>query len=228
MSLVLFSCSGKRSGKAKILIFSKTAGFHHESIANGNKAIMQLGSQHDFDVDTTTNADMFNEDTLKQYSAVVFLSTTGDVLDYLQEAAFERYIQAGGGYMGIHAAADCEYDWGWYGRMVGGYFLDHPGINDTFPNVQPGVLHIVDNNFIATKGLPAEWKRTDEFYSYKKLSKETKVVMTIDEKTYHGGKNGDNHPMAWYHDYDGGRAFYTELGHTVESYTEPEYLPNIF
>lgn len=226
-ALVLFSCSGKRSGKAKVLVFSKTAGFHHESIANGNKAIMQLGSQHDFDVDTTTNAEMFNDDSLKKYSAVVFLSTTGDVLDYIQEASFERYIQAGGGYMGIHAAADCEYDWGWYGRMVGGYFLDHPGINDTFPNVQPGVLHVVDKDFIATKGLPAEWKRTDEFYSYKKLSKETKVVMTIDEKTYHGGKNGDNHPMAWYHDYDGGRAFYTELGHTVESYTEPEYLQHI-
>ncbi len=226
-ALVLFSCSGKRSGKAKVLVFSKTAGFHHESIANGNKAIMQLGSQHDFDVDTTTNAELFNDDSLKKYAAVIFLSTTGDVLDYIQEASFERYIQAGGGYMGIHAAADCEYDWGWYGRLVGGYFLDHPGIKDTFPNVQPGVLHVVDKDFIATKGLPAEWKRTDEFYSYKKLSKETKVVMTIDEKTYHGGHNGDNHPMSWYHEYDGGRAFYTALGHTVESYTEPEYLQHI-
>lgn len=223
----LFSCSGKRSGKAKILVFSKTAGYHHESIANGNKAIMQLGSQHEFEVDTTTDANFFNDDSLKKYSAVVFLSTTGDVLDYIQEASFERYIQAGGGYMGIHAAADCEYDWGWYGRMVGGYFLDHPGINDTFPNVQPGVLHVVDKDNIATKHLPAEWKRTDEFYSYKKLSKETKVILTIDEKTYHGGKNGDYHPMAWYHDYDGGRAFYTELGHTVESYTEPNYLQHI-
>ncbi len=224
--LLISSCS-KHDRKQRILVFSKTAGYHHESIANGNTAIQQLGSQNSFIVDTTTDAGMFNEDSLKNYSAVVFLSTTGDVLDYLQEAAFERYIQAGGGYVGIHAAADCEYDWGWYGRLVGAYFLDHPGINDTFPNVQPGVLHIVDSNHLATKNMAPEWQHTDEFYSYKKISKEIKVLMKIDEASYHGGKNGADHPMAWYHDYDGGRAFYTELGHTAASYTEPRYLQHI-
>ena len=224
--LLTFSCS-KKEGKAKILIFSKTAGYHHESIAEGNVAIEKLGSLNNFDVDTTTDAAMFTEDTLKKYAAVVFLSTTGDVLNYLQEAAFERYIQAGGGYMGIHAAADCEYDWGWYGRLVGGYFLSHPGINDTFPNIQPGILNVVDKENIATKFLPAEWKRTDEFYSFKKLSKDTKILLKIDEKSYHGGANGDNHPMAWYHAYDGGRAFYTALGHTKESFSEDNYLKHI-
>ena len=224
--LLTFSCSKKES-KAKILVFSKTAGYHHESIAEGNVAIQKLGSLNNFDVDTTTEAAMFTEDTLKKYAAVVFLSTTGDVLDYLQEAAFERYIQAGGGYMGIHAAADCEYDWGWYGRLVGGYFLSHPGINDTFPNIQPGILNVVDKDNSATRFLPAEWKRTDEFYSYKKLSKDTKILLKIDEKSYHGGANGDNHPMAWYHDYDGGRAFYTALGHTKESFSEDNYLKHI-
>jgi len=167
LSVVLLSCSHKRSGKSKILVFSKTMGFHHESIADGNAAIKKLGAQNNFDVDTTTNADLFNDDSLKQYSAIVFLSTTGDVLDNLQENSFERYIQSGGGYMGIHAAADCEYDWGWYGRLVGGYFLSHPGINDTFPNVQTGVLNVVDQNNISTKHLPKEWKKTDEFYSFK-------------------------------------------------------------
>ncbi len=225
LSLVL-SCS-KRSGNARILVFSKTAGFHHESIPNGNKAIQQLGAANKFDVDTTTNAEMFNDDTLKKYSAVVFLSTTGDVLDHFQEAAFERYIQAGGGYMGIHAASDGEYDWGWYGRLTGAYFLDHPGITDTFPNVQEGVLHVADASSDATKHLPSEWKRTDEFYSFKKMNKDVHVLLTIDEKSYHGGKNGDNHPMAWYHDYDGGRAFYTELGHTAESFSEDAYLKHI-
>ena len=222
-----FSCTNENAGKAKVLVFSKTAGFHHESIADGNAAIAKLGSQNNFDVDTTTNAALFNEDSLKQYAAVIFLSTTGDVLDNFQEAAFERYIQSGGGYMGIHAAADCEYDWGWYGRMVGGYFISHPGINDTFPNVQEGVFNVVDQNNPATQHLPKEWKRKDEFYSFKKLSKETKILLTVDEKTYHGGVNGDNHPMAWYHDYDGGRAFYTNLGHTKESYTEENYLKHI-
>ena len=224
--LTTFSCS-KKAGKPKILIFSKTSGYHHESIANGNEAIQKLGGKNNFDVDTTSDASMFQEDTLKKYSAIVFLSTTGDVLDYLQEAAFERYIQAGGGYMGIHAAADCEYDWGWYGRLVGGYFLSHPGIHDTFPNVQEGILNVVDKENIATKHLPAQWKRTDEFYSYKKINKDTKVILKIDEKSYHGGENGDNHPMAWYHEYDGGRAFYTALGHTKESFTEEPYLQHI-
>ena len=224
--LSIFSCS-KREGKPKILVFSKTAGFHHESIADGNLAIQKLGSQNNFEVDTTSDATMFEDDSLKKYAAIIFLSTTGDVLDYRQEAAFERYIQAGGGYMGIHAATDCEYDWGWYGRLAGAYFLDHPGINDTFKNVQSGVLNIIDSTTAATKHLPTQWKRTDEFYSFKKMNKDVKVIMTIDEKTYNGGKNGDNHPMAWYHDYDGGRAFYTELGHTKESFAEEPYLQHI-
>ena len=223
----IYSCSDKQSGKPRILVFSKTAGYHHESIAEGNVAIEKLGSEHNFDVDTTTDAAMFTEDTLKKYAAVVFLSTTGDVLNNFQEAAFERYIQAGGGYMGIHAAADCEYDWGWYGRLVGGYFLSHPGIHDTFPNIQEGVFTVVDTTNDATKNLPRPWKRTDEFYSFKKLSKETKILLTVDEKTYHGGANGDYHPMAWYHDYDGGRAFYTNLGHTKESFADSLYLGHI-
>jgi len=124
--IVYTSCSNKRSGNPRVLVFSKTAGFRHSSIPNGKDAIIKLGKENGFDVDTTENADMFNEDSLKKYAAVIFLSTTGNVLDYKQEAAFERYIQAGGGYMGIHAASDCEYDWGWYGRMVGGYFNGHP------------------------------------------------------------------------------------------------------
>ncbi|MEP7108109.1 MAG: ThuA domain-containing protein [Ferruginibacter sp.] len=229
LTIVLFaiSCSDKRAGKPRVLVFSKTAGYHHESIADGNVAIQKLGSSNNFDVDTTADASVFDEDSLKKYAAVVFLSPTGDVLDHYQEAAFERYIQAGGGYMGIHAATDCEYDWGWYGRLAGAYFLDHPGINDTFPDIQEGVMHVVDQTNIATKHLPAQWKRTDEFYSFKKLNKDVHVLMTIDEKTYHGGKNGDNHPIAWYHDYDGGRAFYTELGHTKESFKEEPYLKHI-
>lgn len=224
ITLLLFSSCNKRSGDPHVLVFCKTAGFHHESIADGIAAIQKMGAENGFTVDTTTNAEWFTDDTLKKYSAVVFLSTTGDVLNNYQEAYFERYIQAGGGYMGIHAAADAEYEWGWYGRLVGGYFLSHPGINDTFPNVQEAVLTITDQKNNATKHLPHEWKRTDEYYSYKKLNPEVNVIMTIDEKTYHGGANGDNHPMTWYHEYDGGRAFYTALGHTSESYTEEPFL----
>ncbi|MDX5437885.1 MAG: ThuA domain-containing protein, partial [Pontibacter sp.] len=146
----VFSCSDKRSGEPKVLVFSKTSGFHHNSIAAGNAAIMRLGEEHGFLVDTTTNAAMFQEDSLKQYSAVVFLNTTGDVLNNYQEADFERYIQAGGGFVGVHAATDTEYDWGWYGRLVGGYFNGHP-------EQQEAVIKVVDTENAATKHLAKEW-----------------------------------------------------------------------
>src|SRR5215831_14551311 len=228
VACLYFSCSNKRSEKPRVLVFSLTKGFHHESIPDGIAAIQKLGQENGFDVDTTTNPEMFNDSTLKNYSAVIFLSTTGDVLDYREEAAFERYIQAGGGYVGIHAAADTEYDWGWYGRLVGGYFYDHPGIHDSFPNVQQGVYNVVDQTNIATKHLPKQWTRTDEFYSFKKFdSSNVHVLITIDENSYHGGMRMGYHPMAWYHEYDGGRAFYTNLGHTKESYTEPDYLKHL-
>ncbi|MCW9708702.1 ThuA domain-containing protein [Fodinibius salsisoli] len=228
LALFLFiSCSNQRSGKPKVLVFSKTAGFYHNSIPDGLAAIQKLGAEHGFEVDTTTSAEMFTESSLKQYSAVIFLSTTGDVLDRSQEADFRRYIEAGGGYVGIHAAADTEYQWGWYGRMVGGYFDDHPGINDPHPNVQEGTLHIQNTNHSSTEFLPQEWTRTDEWYSYKGFNNNVNVLLTLDEDSYKGGADMGTHPIAWYHDYDGGRAFYTGLGHTKESFTEDEYLKHI-
>jgi cytochrome c len=219
-ALFVISCNSKRAGKPRVLVFSKTAGYRHESIGTGKQAIIKLGQENGFEVDTTENTDYFTEDSLKNYSAVIFLSTTGDVLKGAQENDLERYIQAGGGFVGIHAATDTEYDWGWYGRLVGGYFESHP-------EQQEAVLKVVDGSHISTKHLPKEWKRKDEWYNFKKLSKDVHVLLTIDEKSYKGGKNGDNHPMAWYHDFDGGRAFYTELGHTNESYTEDNFLKHL-
>jgi len=217
--LTITACNTK-SGKPKVLVFTKTAGFHHSSIPAGVDAIYKLGAENNFEVDTTSNAGYFTEDSLKNYSAVIFLHTTGDLLNNYQEADFERYIQAGGGYVGIHAAADAEYDWGWYGRLVGAYF-------DSHPEQQEATLNIVDANDPSTKHLPNPWKRKDEWYNFKNLSKDVHVLIKIDEKSYQGGKNGDDHPMAWYHDFDGGRAWYTELGHTEESFTDPNYLKHI-
>ena len=137
-----------------------------------------------------------------------------------QENAFERYIQAGGGFVGIHAATDAEYQWGWYTRLVGAHFLSHP-------EQQEAVLNVVDKNHISTKHLPDPWKRKDEWYNFKQLNKDVNVLIKIDEKSYKGGANGDNHPMAWYHEYDGGRAFYTALGHVDESYQEENFLKHI-
>ena len=220
--LFLYSCN-KRQGNAKILVFTKTAGYHHASITAGVNAIIKLGHENDFGVDTTSNAEMFTEDTLKKYSAIVFLNTT-DTADVLlnnyQENAFQRYIEAGGGFVGIHAATDAGYHWGWYTRLVGANFNGHP-------EQQQATLHVVDKDNISTKNLPDPWIRKDEWYNFKNLNKDVHVLLTIDEKSYKGGTNGDFHPMAWYHEYDGGRAWYTELGHTDESYSEPNYLNHI-
>lgn len=218
--LIIASCGGSRSGKPRVLVFAKTAAFRHSSIPDGKAAIMKLGEENGFLVDTTEDANYISEDSLKNYSAVIFLHTTGNMLNSYQEADFERYIQAGGGFVGIHAASDAEYDWGWYGRLVGGYFESHP-------EQQDAKLDVVDQSHISTKHLPKEWTRKDEWYNFKKLNPDVKVLIKIDEKSYKGGKNGDNHPMAWYHDFDGGRAFYTELGHTEVSFKEENYLKHL-
>lgn len=208
----------------RVLVFSKTTVFRHESIPSGIEAIKKLGEQHHLIVDTTENANNFNEANLKRYQAVVFLNTTGDVLNAQQQNDFEHFIRAGGGYMGIHAATDTEYDWPWYGKLAGAYFLNHP----SDPNVQEGVFVVVDKTHSATDFLPDTWPRKDEFYNFKDISPDIKVLIKIDENTYHGGTNGDNHPMAWYHAFDGGRAFYTSMGHTHETYSEPLFIRHLW
>lgn len=224
--MLAFLCcylSGMAQEKKRILVFSKTAGFYHESIPVGKDAIQKLGLENGFDVDTTTNATHFTKENLQQYAAVVFLNTTGDVLNNEQQQAFEQFINNGKGFVGVHAASDTEYDWPWYGNLVGAYFSDHP-------KQQEATLHVLNRNTIATKHLPAEWKRKDEWYNFKWMTKDSlNVLISIDETSYHAGKGkmGKNHPMAWYRDFDGGRSFYTELGHTDESYADPLYLQHL-
>ena len=123
ISCFTFSKWTKQEKTPRLLVFSKTAGYRHQSIEAGKDALVKLGNEQGYLVDTTENADYFNEDSLKNYSAVVFLSTTMNVLNAAQETNFQRYIQAGGGFVGIHAAADTEYDWSWYGKLVGAYFF---------------------------------------------------------------------------------------------------------
>lgn len=204
----------------RVLIFSKTAGYHHASIPAGIAAIQKLGAENNFKVDTTTDASLFTKKNLKKYAAVIFLNTTGDVLNDEQQAAFEKYIRSGKGFMGIHAATDTEYDWPWYNQLVGAYFKSHP-------KQQHADLTIVDPTHASTKHLPETWKRFDEWYNFKSMQPGLQVLIKIDEKSYSGGENGDFHPMAWYHEFDGGRAFYTEFGHTDESYADPLFLQHL-
>jgi type 1 glutamine amidotransferase len=222
LMLLFFMNSANAMRPNKVLVFSKTKGFKHKSIPAGIKAIQKLGDENGFLVDTTTSSENFTKSNLKQYKAVIFLNPTGDVLNDMQQMAFEKYIQAGGGFVGIHSATDCEFDWAWYGNLVGAYFSSHP-------KQQMAVLKVLESNHLSTKHLPASWKRFDEWYNYKWMSPDLNLLLTIDETSYDAGKDkmGANHPMAWYHNYDGGRAFYTALGHTDESYQDPLFLEHL-
>ncbi len=204
----------------KVLIFSKTNGYRHESIEYGIKAIRKLGDENNFLVDATEDSLFFTKANLKKYNAVIFLSATGEVLGKEQQQAFQQYIQQGGGFVGVHAATDCGYTWPWYIGLVGGSFESHP-------EQQMAKLVVKDATHSATKSLPLIWERKDEWYNFKNLSANTQTLLAIDESSYTGGKNGVNHPMAWYHKYDGGKAFYTALGHTTESYDEPLFLKHL-
>jgi cytochrome c len=208
----------------QVLVFSKTAGFRHQSIGAGKTALTKMATEKGFKVQFTEDARLFQEATLKPFHAVIFLNTTGDVLNPEQQTAFERYIQAGGGYVGIHAATDTEYDWAWYGELAGAYFLDHPNPD----NVQKGKFVVTQKNHWATQGMPDSFEKTDEFYNFKNISPQIKVVLSLDEASYRGGKNGASHPMSWYQAFDGGRSFYTALGHTDETFVEPLFLNHLW
>jgi type 1 glutamine amidotransferase len=219
--LLLLSASRHPTAKKPlVLIFSKTNGFRHSSIPVGIEAIKKLGEANGFEVEATEDSLAFNYKNLKKYSAIIFLSTTGKIFGPDQEKALQEYMHHGGGYVGIHAATDCEYDWQWYGNLSGGYFKSHP-------SQQEAKLEIVNKNHPSTSFLPDTWVRKDEWYNFKYLNPDVTVLIKIDETSYKGGENGANHPMAWFHKYEGGRAFYTELGHTDESYADPMYLKHI-
>jgi cytochrome c len=212
------------AAQKRVLIFSKTASFRHKSIEAGQRFLMDLGKKEGFLVDTTENSTKFNDENLKNYAAVIWLNTTGDVLNADQQADFERYIQAGGGYVGIHAASDTEYGWSWYNDLMGGYFDGHPGN----PNVQIGKMVTLDTKHPASTHLPATFDRADEFYNFKSMKKENLTFLVeVKESSYKEGKMGDFHPMSWYHLYDGGKAFYTNFGHTDETFSEPLMMQHI-
>jgi cytochrome c len=223
--LLAFVCVpiAARSQESRVLVFSKTAGFRHSSIGVGLAAIRKLGQENGFSVDATEDASAFTSKNLARYRAVVWLNTTGDVLNAAQQDDFERYIQAGGGYVGVHSAADTEYDWPWYGRLAGAWFNGHPGN----PNVRKATYRVLDKSHPSTEGFPDTLVREDEFYNFKSIDPTIHVLIEIDEKSYEGGTNGDHHPMSWYHDFDGGRAWYTNMGHTEATYSEPLFLRHL-
>ena len=225
LAAMMFAVGGSGTAPAtkpayRVLVFSKTAGFRHDSIPASVVAVRKLGAEHGFTVDATEDGGAFTDADLKPYAAVIFLNTTGDILTDPQQAAFERYIKAGGGFVGVHAASDTEYGWPFYAKLVGAQFDSHPAI-------QKATLKRETADHPATAGLPETWERTDEWYNFRANPRpDVRVLLSLDESTYQGGKMGD-HPAAWCHEYEGGRAFYTALGHTKESYEEPFFLKHL-
>jgi type 1 glutamine amidotransferase len=220
------------AGRFDALIFTKTAAFRHtDCIREGTAAIQDLADHRGFNADHTEDAGAFTDANLANYDVVIFLCTTGNVLDEEQQAAFERFIQGGGGYAGIHSASDTEYDWPWYGGLVGAYFLDHPFA----PQFQVATMHVEDRHTAATNGLGDTWVREEEWYNFRSNPRDAgvHVLLTVDEDTYnpsgYTGSTGmgDDHPISWCHSYDGGRAFYTALGHKGDYWSERKLLAHV-
>jgi type 1 glutamine amidotransferase len=218
--LSLISFAKEEEQPVRVLVFSKTLGYRHRSIKDGVKAIKLLGQKNGFSVDHTESSSAISADNLKKYKAIIFLSPTGEFLNKKQKEAFKEFIHNGGGFVGIHAATDCLHKWDWYGEMVGAYFSSHP-------DIQEAQLNVIDKKHLSTQGLLSPWKHRDEWYNFTYTNKNIKVLLTLDETSYKGGKNGDKHPIAWYHNFEGGKVFYTGLGHTKESYTDATFLKHL-
>jgi type 1 glutamine amidotransferase len=212
------SADASMAPRARILVFTKTTGWHHDSIPTAIAALQRVGAEAGMRVDHSEDAGDFNAKNLARYQAVVFANTTLDVLDPEQQAAMEGFVRAGGGFMGIHAAADTEYDWPWYGELVGAWFRSHP------PGLQTSRVLFEGEDADAPKG----WTVTDELYNYRSNPRErVQVLATVQEADYTGGTMGPDHPIAWCHAFDGGRAWYTGLGHGIELYADPVFLAQL-
>src|SRR5918992_1283522 len=214
-----------------VLVFSRTTGFRHESaIAAGRNAITQMGVSEGFNVQLSEDQTLFTDSGLRPFEVVVFLNDDGEgILNGAQRNAFERWTQRGGGIVGIHATANADRNWAWKGDMMGGaWFLNHPSGAQQF---QQATVNVVDTQHPATRDLPQpNWVRTDEWYNFTAEPEDVHVLLKLDENSYDeqdGSAAADDHPIAWCSNYDGGRHFYTALGHEGAYWSEPDYLDHI-
>jgi uncharacterized protein len=219
LAFVLPVSTAQAADPFRLLVFSKTTGFRHDSIPAGVAAIQNLGQQNNFVVDATEDDTQFTDANLARYAVVVFLSATGDPVSTQPEKdAFQRYVEHGGGFVGIHAASDSGYNWPWYGKLVGAYFKQHPA-------QQNALIKVEDAGHPSTQGLPAQFTRFDEWYDFQSDPRgSVHVLTTVDDSSYTGSTMGADHPTTWCQNYDGGRSWYTGLGHTIESFSEANFL----
>lgn len=221
LSILLPLVGHAQNTQFRVLAFSKTEGFRHESIEAGTEALKKMAKENFFKLDHTEDASVFTSENLKNYDVVIMLNTTGDIFNDSQKKVFEEFVQSGKGVVGVHSATDTEYDWPWYNKLIGGQF-------DSHPHIQTARIKTVQKH-PSTYHLPSTWIWTDEWYNFKNFNDEVTVLLELDPTSYDTGKSTkESQPIAWYHDYDGGRIFYTGLGHVPEIYENPLFLKHLF
>lgn len=219
--MVPTAAPAQSSEDLSLLVYSHTNGYRHQSISDGIETLRSLADEHGWSVEATEDSTAFRPNRLSNVDVIVFLNTSDDVLGPEGQKALRSFVENGGGFVGVHAAADTEYDWPWYGRLVGAYFEDHP-------QIQEATVRVDDASHPSTEMLPEEWVRRDEWYNYQSNPRDdVNVLLTLDESTYEGGTMGTDHPIAWYHSVQDGRSWYTGGGHTAESYSDPDFRAHL-
>ncbi|MEZ0471703.1 ThuA domain-containing protein [Luteimonas salinilitoris] len=216
------SASPQDDPDVRVLVFTKTAGFRHNSIPDAVAALRELGAEHGIAIVHSEDGASFTDANLAGYRAVVFANTTQDVLDASQQAAMEAFIRNGGGFLGLHSASDTEYDWPWYGELVGAWFDGHP------PGLQTSRVHLADPATVGIGSDDKPWQVTDEFYNFRRNPREqVRVIAALEPSDYIGSTMGGDHPITWCREYDGGRTWYTGLGHDSRLYADAVFLRHV-
>jgi len=207
------NCSSNNS--YSVLVITETKGWVHDSIESGLKLIQNIGNKNNFNVYHSDNSSVITYKNLKEIKTIIFLNTTEEILTDVEQKVMESFIQSGKGFVGVHAAADTEYNWQWYGKLVGAYYRNHP-------EVMNGKILTINHKI--TNHLDSEWEIEDEWYNFDYVNYDVNILLHLDEDSYIGGEHPDYHPITWYHEYDGGRSFYTGLGHTKEVYDDERFI----
>jgi type 1 glutamine amidotransferase len=213
--------------KDEVLIFSHTTGYRHDSIPAGIAATERIAKRQGFSVRASEDPALFTSRGLRGVRAIVFLSSTTDPkapssewLTGERRAALQSFVRSGGGVLAVHAAADSHYGWPWYGRLIGGRFARHP------EGTPPGTLTLADRSHPVTGGMPATIRRSDEWYEFADYDPTSRLLVTLDPASI-GEADVNPNPISWVRQVDGGRVFYTAMGHTAESYSDPYVLRHL-
>ena len=209
------NCSNENT--FSVLVITEAQGWVHDSIESGLSLIKSIGVKNNFNVYHSDNSSVITYNNLRDIKTIIFLNTTEEILNDYEQIVMETFIKSGKGFVGVHAAADTEYNWQWYGDLVGAYFRNHS-------DIVPAKILTIDNDHRITKHLNQDWEIEDEWYNFDYISSNIKILLKLDESSYQGGEHPDNHPITWYQEYEGGRSFYTALGHTKEVYKDNRFI----